>query len=193
MTARHLVDSACPREPRARKGLEDGGLPWALAWGGPHGQPSLIPFHLDLQNSQKDALSSMCSISLEPPRTLCSTQHQPLTQRGHRGPGRKSGILHWQRSLSPGAKFTGVQERFLHNVNFKTGSQEPSVSRVWIGGICWPRAGPGNAVRRIGRTGFDFKPHLLLTHNLVQHISLFDCFSSSADWRRQDMQSSRGD
>lgn len=29
MAARHLVDSARPREPRARKGLEDGGLPWA--------------------------------------------------------------------------------------------------------------------------------------------------------------------
>ena len=161
-------------ESWARKGLEDGGLPWALARGRMHGQPALIPLWLDLQNRARKTPRAAYAVPL---------WHHPITQWGNRGPGRRSVLLHRQRSISPGAGLTsaGVQENSLYNVNFKTGSQEPSDPRALVGGTCWARTGPGKAVRRIGGTGFDFQPNPLLTHDLGQHISLFDRFSSLAD------------
>lgn len=70
VTARHLVYSACPREPGARKGLEDGMGP-----GMRRAARAAISDSISTgpaEQSQKDPLSRMCSLSLEPLRTLCS-------------------------------------------------------------------------------------------------------------------------
>ena len=70
MTARHLVYIACPREPMARKGLEDGMGP-----GMGRAARAAISDSISTgpaEQSQKNPLSRMCSISLEPLRILCS-------------------------------------------------------------------------------------------------------------------------
>lgn len=95
-----------PQRARARKG--PGGW-WAPPCTGTEENPRSASSDSTLagagEQSQKDTQSNICTISLRPPRTLCSMQDYPIAQGGNRGPRR------WaisQRSVSPGAGLTSA-------------------------------------------------------------------------------------